>query len=93
MLIAGAIAAGDLSLYAAAYRRIVRAPERLTHATLLLTRHDALRSRVIGVLGRDPRLFARLLEAQNGEASLAGAAPALAKLATRAVLGARGMRA
>jgi flavin-dependent dehydrogenase len=91
--LAGAIAAGDLSLYATAYRRIVRSPERLTHATLLLTRHQTLRRRVIGVLGRDPRLFARLLQAQNGEASFAGAAPALAKLATRAVLGARGMRA
>jgi flavin-dependent dehydrogenase len=91
--LAAALAVGDLSLYARAYRRIVGAPERLTHATLLLTRHQSLRRRVIGVLGRDPRLFARLLEAQNGQASFAGAAPALAKLATRAFLGAKGMRA
>jgi flavin-dependent dehydrogenase len=84
--LAAALAAGNLSAYAAAYRRIVAAPERLTRATLLLTRHRKLRHRVIGVLGRDPRLFARLLEAQNGEASFAGAAPALAKLGVLATL-------
>jgi flavin-dependent dehydrogenase len=84
--LASALAAEDLSSYRAAHRRIVGAPERLTRATLLLTRHRELRRRVIGVLGRDPRLFARLLEAQNGEASLAGAAPALAKLSVLATL-------
>ncbi len=88
-VLAAALAAGDLSRYAAAHRRIVAAPERLTHATLLLTRHRELRRRVIGVLGRDPRLFARLLEAQNGEVSfVTGAAPALAKL-VMATLGVR----
>jgi flavin-dependent dehydrogenase len=84
--LAGALADGDLSRYATAYRRIVAAPERLTHATLLLTRHRELRRRVIGVLGRDRRLFARLLATQNGESSFAGAVPALAKLSVLATL-------
>lgn len=85
--LASALAAGDLSLYAAAHRRIVGAPDRLTRATLLLTRHRGLRRRVIGVLARDPRLFARLLQAQSGESSFAkGAVPALAKLSVLASL-------
>jgi menaquinone-9 beta-reductase len=85
--LAGAIAAGDLPLYAAAHRRIVAAPDRLTRVTLLLTRHGELRRRVIGALGRDARLFARLLQAQNGEASFAvGAVPSLLKLGVLATL-------
>jgi flavin-dependent dehydrogenase len=88
--LAQALAADDLSLYAAAHRRIVATPDRLTHATLLLTRHRELRRRVIRVLSRDPRLFARLLQAQNGEASFAGAAvPTLVKLGVMASLGVR----
>jgi flavin-dependent dehydrogenase len=82
-----AIAAGSLSLYAAAHRRIVAAPERLTRATLLLTRHGDLRRRVIRVLSRDERLFARLLQAQSGEGAHGLAAmPALAKLGVMATL-------
>jgi flavin-dependent dehydrogenase len=88
--LAGALAADDLALYAAAQRRIVAAPDRLTHATLLLTRHRELRRRVIRVLARDPRLFARLLQAQNGEGSFAGGAvPTLVKLGVMASLGVR----
>jgi flavin-dependent dehydrogenase len=88
--LAQALAADDLSLYAAAHRRIVATPDRLTHATLLLTRHRELRRRVIRVLSRDPRLFARLLQAQNGEASFAsGAVPTLVKLGVMASLGVR----
>jgi hypothetical protein len=45
---------------------------------------------VIRVLSRDPRLFARLLQAQNGEASFAsGAVPTLVKLGVMASLGVR----
>jgi flavin-dependent dehydrogenase len=85
--LAAALAAGDLSLYAAAHRRIVGAPDRLTRVTLLLTRHRELRRRVIRVLARDAGLFARLLQAQNGEASFAGGAvPSLVKLGIMASL-------
>ncbi|HVR30001.1 MAG TPA: NAD(P)/FAD-dependent oxidoreductase [Thermoanaerobaculia bacterium] len=85
--LAEALAAGDLALYQAAHRRIVAGPDRLTRATLLLTRHPGLRRRVLRALAHDPRLFARLLQVQNGDASFAGAAvPALAKLGVRASL-------
>ena len=87
LALAAALAAGDLSRYASAHRRIVSAPDRLTRATLLLTRHRELRSRVIRALARDPRLFARLLQAQNGETSFAGSAvPSLLKLGLMASL-------
>lgn len=56
-----AIEAGDLSLYARAHRQIVRRPEWMTLALLVLERRPWLRRRWIRTLAGDPDLFSRLL--------------------------------
>ena len=86
-----ALAAGDLRLYEASRRHIVRAPELLTKCTLLLSRFPRLRPRVIRSLAQDGALFSRLLAVQNHELSLArDGAAALLKLVGRSLLSGRG---
>jgi flavin-dependent dehydrogenase len=69
--LAGALAAGDLSLYAAEHRRIGRRPEFMANLMLLLDRRRALRRRVIRAMAAQPRLFARMLAHHVGELSAA----------------------
>jgi flavin-dependent dehydrogenase len=56
-----AIDRGDLALYAAAHRRIVRVPEILTRTLLAVERRPVLRRRAVRALARDPALFRALL--------------------------------
>ncbi len=70
---------GDLRGYARSCPRLVRRPNAITELVLLLSRHPALRRRVLAVLGRDPTLFDALLAAHVG----ALRAPGLAWSATR----------
>lgn len=56
-----AIVAGDLSLYAAAHRRISRLPDFMTSMVLALERHPRLRRRALRALAAEPALFSRLL--------------------------------
>ena len=82
-----AIQEGDLSLYAAAHRLIVRAPELLTKLTLLLSSYPRLRSKVIGILANDGELFSRLLALQNRDLDLGRHGPeVLGELGLRLLL-------
>ncbi|HEY2737586.1 MAG TPA: NAD(P)/FAD-dependent oxidoreductase [Thermoanaerobaculia bacterium] len=52
---------GDLSAYAAAWRRINRLPNAMTSFMLFLERRPRLRARAIRALAAEPALFSRLL--------------------------------
>jgi len=54
-------ARGDLSAYAAAWRRINRLPNAMTSFMLFLERRPRLRARAIRALAAEPALFSRLL--------------------------------
>ena len=69
--LAEAIGAGDLSLYRAAHRRIMRRPALISRLLLALADRPQMRSRVLRILSDEPRLFARLLAAHAGTASAA----------------------
>ena len=56
-----ALAAGDLSRYAAAHRRIARLPDFMTSLVLGMERRPALRRRALRALAAEPALFSRLL--------------------------------
>jgi flavin-dependent dehydrogenase len=56
-----ALVAGDLSLYAAAHRRIARLPDFMTGLVLGLERRPGLRRRALRALAAEPALFSRLL--------------------------------
>ena len=56
-----ALAAGDLSSYAAAHRRIARLPDFMTRLVLALESRPGLRRRAIRALAAEPALFSRLL--------------------------------
>jgi len=68
-ILANALAAGDLSLYQQAHRRISLRPRMMAAALLLLDRQTALRRRVLRSLEANPRLFQRLLAMHVGEVS------------------------
>ncbi|MEE2778534.1 MAG: NAD(P)/FAD-dependent oxidoreductase [Acidobacteriota bacterium] len=77
----------SLGSYIRAHRRICRVPDAITQLTLVLARHPALRRRIIRTLATDPRLFSRLLEVQNRDASLvADGVPALLRIGAKSLL-------
>ncbi len=67
--LAGALAAGDLSLYAAAHRRLARRPQAMADLMLLLDRSARLRHAAIRVLAAHPGWFARMLALHVGHAA------------------------
>jgi menaquinone-9 beta-reductase len=62
-----ALAAGDLSSYAAAHSKINSLPEFMSRSMLLMDRSRWLRNRSLRALSRQPRLFARMLAVHVGE--------------------------
>jgi len=64
--LAGALAAGDLSRYQAAHRRLGRRPEFMADLMLLLDRHGRLRSRVLHAFAARPPLLSRMLAMHVG---------------------------
>jgi flavin-dependent dehydrogenase len=70
--LARAMEAGDLSLYQAEHRRIGRRPRLMADLMLLLDGRERLRTRALGALAADPRLFARMLALHVGELSSFG---------------------
>jgi menaquinone-9 beta-reductase len=56
-----ALAAGDLSRYGAAHRRISRLPDFMTSLVLGMEKRPRLRRRAIRALAAEPALFSRLL--------------------------------
>jgi flavin-dependent dehydrogenase len=67
--LAGALAAGDLSRYAAEHRRIGRRPEFMANLMLLLDRQRGLRQRVLRAMSSQPQLFSRMLAHHVGQLS------------------------
>jgi flavin-dependent dehydrogenase len=67
--LARAMEAGDLSLYQAEHRRIGRRPRLMADLMLLLDGRRDLRTRALGALSADPRLFSRMLAMHIGELS------------------------
>jgi flavin-dependent dehydrogenase len=70
LALASALAAGDLSSYAAAHGKINSLPEFMSRSMLLMDRSRWLRSRSLRALSRQPRLFARMLAVHVGEMRL-----------------------
>ena len=64
-----ALAAGDLSLYAAAHQEIAGLPHLLGRSMLLMDRHSWMRDRALRAFSRRPSLFARLLAVHVGALS------------------------
>jgi flavin-dependent dehydrogenase len=67
--LADALAAGDLSRYAVAHRRIGRRPEFMADLMLLLDGRRGLRRRVMRAMSARPSLFADMLAHHVGELS------------------------
>jgi flavin-dependent dehydrogenase len=67
--LADALAAGDLSRYQAAHRRLARRPTLMGRMLLLLDRQPKMRHRAMRVLAAHPDLFARLLAVHVGATS------------------------
>jgi flavin-dependent dehydrogenase len=67
--LADALAAGDLSLYEAGHRRLMRRPFLMADAMLLLDRFPGLRDRVMRALSAKPAIFSTLLAAHIGARS------------------------
>jgi menaquinone-9 beta-reductase len=70
LALAPAMAAGDLSSYAAAHSKINSLPEFMSRSMLLMDRSRWLRSRSLRALSRQPGLFARMLAVHVGEMRL-----------------------
>jgi len=67
--LANALAAGDLSLYAAGHRRLMRRPFFMADAMLLLDRFPGLRDRAMRALSAKPAIFSALLATHIGARS------------------------
>jgi flavin-dependent dehydrogenase len=67
--LAGALEAGDLSLYQAEHRRIGKRPELMAALMLMLDGRGRLRRRAMRAFEGHPRLFARMLAMHVGELS------------------------
>jgi flavin-dependent dehydrogenase len=67
IFLAEALAAGNLSLYSASHRRIMRVPMLMSRLLLAMGSHDVLRRRILRIFAKRPRIFSRLLETHIGE--------------------------
>jgi flavin-dependent dehydrogenase len=65
-----ALAAGDLSAYAAAHSQINSLPEFMSRSMLLMDRSRWLRSRSLRAFARQPQIFGRMLAVHVGELQL-----------------------
>lgn len=66
LVLADALAAGDLRAYRAAHRRITRMPGLMASMMLLMDERAWLRRRVVRTLASKPRLFSNLMALHNG---------------------------
>jgi flavin-dependent dehydrogenase len=66
LALAEALRAGNLQLYQAAHRRIIRLPHFMTQLMLSMDRHANFRQRVFRALSAEPSLFSRLLAIHVG---------------------------
>ncbi len=70
VLLADALASGDLARYRAGHRRLGWRPELMGDLMLMLDRSRRLRGRTLRAMASQPRLFARMLAMHVGEFSL-----------------------
>jgi menaquinone-9 beta-reductase len=75
MALADAHAAGDLTQYQHAHRRLQAKPWRMASLLLLLGKHPRLRRRVMAGLARQPDVFTDLLAEHVGASSFRGFTP------------------
>lgn len=68
--LAGAINAGDLSIYERRHPSIMRLPQGMARFMLLMDRWPALRHRALDVLAHDPATFRTMLRVHIGEEPL-----------------------
>lgn len=66
LALAEAMAAGDLSQYGEAHRRLSRRPAFMARLMLMMDGRPRLRRRVMRIFEEEPRLFARMLAAHVG---------------------------
>lgn len=66
LLLADALATGDLKRYQTAHRRMARRPAFMAQLMLLLDRFPRLRPRVLRTLAAEPAIFERLLAVHAG---------------------------
>jgi menaquinone-9 beta-reductase len=67
ILLAGALATGDLKRYQGAHRHLFRRPRNVGNLLLFLGRQNALRKRTLHALEAAPRLFERVLAYHLGD--------------------------
>ncbi|MGB7284169.1 MAG: NAD(P)/FAD-dependent oxidoreductase [Candidatus Acidiferrum sp.] len=67
IVLAGALATGDLKRYQEAHRRLFQRPRHVGNLLLFLGRQDALRKRTVRALEAAPRLFERMLAYHLGD--------------------------
>ncbi len=67
LALADALAAGDLSAYVSAHRRLTRVPIRMSRLLLLMNASVALRSRILRVFARHPALFSKMISIHIGQ--------------------------
>ncbi|HKV92420.1 MAG TPA: NAD(P)/FAD-dependent oxidoreductase [Candidatus Angelobacter sp.] len=70
LVLAPALAEGDLSVYGSEHRKIAKLPELMSRTMLLMDRNQWLRDRSLRAFSRQPGLFARLLALHVGELKL-----------------------
>jgi flavin-dependent dehydrogenase len=81
--LADAMVAGDLTQYEAAHRKIVRGPMLMGELMLLLGRNPRLRARLLRALRGRPEIFALLLAAHVGKVTAAAIFSTGAQLGVR----------
>jgi menaquinone-9 beta-reductase len=69
-LLAEAVSSNNLSLYQAGHGALLRLPQTMARAMLLMDRWHSGRARTLRAFAREPRLFASLLRVHMGEESL-----------------------
>jgi menaquinone-9 beta-reductase len=80
LALADALAAGDLSVYATAHRRIRSMPVRMSRLLLLMNASVLLRSKILRVFAGHPALFSKMIFLHIGQ-------PAPVSAATRELFG------
>lgn len=70
MLLAEAVSRNDLSLYRAGHPELLRLPQTMARAMLLMDRWHGGRARALRAFAGEPDLFARMLRVHMGEESL-----------------------
>ena len=78
--LAGAMAAGDLTAYETAHRRIRFRPAMMAEMLLWMDRNQWVQSRALAALSKRPRVFSRLLAMHIGAASAGDIATSVFKL-------------